>query len=158
MHELWTRRDHRPHGVEIAAADGLDQTADGDAVHKGLQLRPAVEAVRARHDELRVVEREGRWIGPLEMRVHFLRRGGISGAKGLEQFLGLPLELIEIGTVAKRTGGRCGTAHDELLFRLHQGSAAGPVSAHSGRKEGHRRLWSVPVQEDAVLSADTEAS
>ena len=67
--------------------------------------------------------------------VHFLRRVRISSAKGVEQFLGLPLELMEIGAVAKRTGRRRVAGHDELLFRRRQASAEGPVSAHSGRKE-----------------------
>ncbi len=135
IHELWAGRHHRPHGVEIAVTHGLDEPTNRHAVDKCLQLGPAVKAVGARHDELRVMEGEGRRVGLAIVGVHFLRRFRISSAKGVEQFLGLPLELIEIGAVAKRTGRRRVAGHDELLFRLRQASAEGPVSAHSGRKE-----------------------
>ena len=71
VHELGASGHHRPHGVEIAVANGLDEPPHRDAVNKCLQLRPAVKAVRARHDELRVMKSEGRRIGLPEMRVHF---------------------------------------------------------------------------------------
>ena len=111
MHELGASRHHRPHGVEIAVAHGLDQPTNRDAVDKGLQLGPAVKTVGARHDELRIMEGEGRWVGLPVVSVHFLRRFRLSGAKGVEQFLGLALELIEVWAVAKRTGGRRVAGH-----------------------------------------------
>jgi hypothetical protein len=59
VHELGASDHHRPHGVEIAGANGLDEPPHRDAVDERLQLGPAVEAVGARHDELRVMESEG---------------------------------------------------------------------------------------------------
>ena len=140
IHELWTGRHHRPYGVEIAVTHGLDEPTNRHAVDKCLQLGPAVKAVGARQDELRVMEGEGRRIGLPVVGVHFPSHFRIAGAKSVEQFPGLPLELIEIGVLTKRTGRRRVAGHDDLLFRLRQASAEGPVSAHSGRKEGHLQL------------------
>ena len=140
VHELGASGHHRPHGLEIAVANGLDEPPHRDAVDECLQLRPAVKAVGARHDELRVTEGEGRRSGVPVMGVHFLSHLRIAGAKSVEQFLGLPLELQSNRVLTKRTGRGRVAGHDELLFRLRQTSAAGPVSAHSGRKEGHLQL------------------
>jgi hypothetical protein len=111
VHELGARRHHRPHVSEIAVAHGLDKPTNRHAVDKCLQLGPAVKTVGACHDELRIMEGEGRWVGLPIVSVHFLRRVRMSGTKRVEQFLGLPFELIEVWAVAKRTGGRRVAGH-----------------------------------------------
>src|SRR5438094_617489 len=68
------------------------------------------------------------------MRVHLADRGGLSSAEGLQELFRLALELVEVGVLAERASGKR-LVHDELLSWLTFTSAAGPVSARSGRKE-----------------------
>jgi len=77
---------------------------------------------------------------------------------GLEQFLGLSFQLIEVRVRRKLTiGSTSGRGHDELLSwpRVRVGRC--PVSARSGRKEFIERSIVPTAQVDAVLSADTVA-
>ena len=104
VHELRASRDHRPHGVEVAVTHREDEPPDRDAIDKGLQLRPAVESVGARQDELRVVQREACGIGVPVVREHFLGRAGASFAKRVEQLPGLASELIEMRTIGEAYG------------------------------------------------------
>ena len=74
-----------------------------------------------------------------------------------QQLFRLPLQLIEIRVLAKRTGGKRSERHDELLSWLRgRVSRSCPVSARSGGKEFIASPLTID-QVDAVLPADTEA-
>jgi hypothetical protein len=86
------------------------QVRDRRAVDECFQLRPAVEAVRSREHELRVVEREGRGVGVAVVQGDLGHRVGVARAKRGQEFLGLVApELIEIGMRVQRAGW-CGVA------------------------------------------------
>jgi hypothetical protein len=117
-------------GIEV---DGLDHPAPpAGAIDERLQLGPAVESVRARQHQLRVVQREGRRFGDAIVGRHLGDRGRITGPKRVEQLFRLAFELIEMGTRRKRASGG---GHDELLSWPRVRACRRPVSARSGRKE-----------------------
>jgi hypothetical protein len=100
------RLEQGRHAPRVACEHGVAQARDRHTVGEGFQLRPAVEAVRAREHELRVVQRERRGVGVAVVQVNLGHRVGVAGAKRGQQFLGLAPELIEIGMLAQRTSGR----------------------------------------------------
>ena len=93
----------------VAAACGFEfdrfdhRAPPGDALDKRLELGPAVEAVA--RAPARVARRAGR-TSPRprrdSARATSATASAFAGAKRLEQFLGLALELIEIGMLAQR--------------------------------------------------------
>jgi hypothetical protein len=62
----------------------------------------------------------------------------IAGAKRLEQFPGLTLQLIEIGTLGKRARWERASGHDELLSRLRRSVSRAPGVRSLGQKRVHR--------------------
>ena len=82
--------------LHIACSHGLDQTTYGDAVDISLEFRPTVEAISSREHELRVVQGE-RVIRVMVVRANFGDSFRFTAQKRLQQFLGLPFKLIEIG-------------------------------------------------------------
>jgi hypothetical protein len=121
-------------GFEFDRLDHLPSPSG--AIDKGLQPGPAVESVRTSHHQLRIVQREGHWLGAVVVGLHLRDGGRMASAKPVAELPGLASELIEIGTGRKRASGR---GHDELLpGRAPAGRR--PVSARSGRKEFIERL------------------
>lgn len=66
--EFLSDAEHCANVRKISSAYGVAQPLHGHTVHKCLQLRPAVEAVRTRQNDVRVVERERRRIGSVRTR------------------------------------------------------------------------------------------
>ena len=112
--DLGTRLEHGLDAGRVAGTDRLDEARHGGAIHEGLQLRPALESVGAGQHELRVVQRERGRVRSAIVRGDLADGVGAARAKRREQFLGLPLQLMEVWTVGKRAGRRMG-GHDELL-------------------------------------------
>jgi hypothetical protein len=111
-------REQRTHRAEVALFHGLVQPLRRDPLDGGLQLRPALEPVRARQDELCVVQgervrcRRAMVDADLEDSIGRLR------AIRLQQLPGLPPQLIDIGVLAHGASGRVRVnGHDELLSR-----------------------------------------
>ncbi len=135
VRQLRTDFEHRPRLYEVAGTYGGHQPLDGDTVHVRLELGPTVEAIGACQDKLRVVQGEVRRIRLAVVCVHLGDSVGLSRSESLQQFFGLPLELIEIRVLAKRAGRQI-LIHNELLPGLRfLRQPLRPVSAGSGRKE-----------------------
>src|SRR5579863_10177245 len=100
---------------------------------------------------------EGGRIGVAVMRFHLRNRGGVCGAKRLQQFLGLTLELIEIRVLAECASGK-GLVHNELLswLRFHVSRCARCPLARA-EKSSSKQDISRSFQGDTVLPADTAA-
>ena len=116
--DLGTRLQQGLDAGRIAGTDRLDEARHGGAVDEGLQFRPALESVGAGQHELRVVQRERGRVRSAIVRGDLGDCVGIALAECREQFLGLPLQLMEVWTVGKRAGRRMG-GHDELLPAGH---------------------------------------
>ena len=112
--DLGTRLEHGLDAGRIAGTDRLDEARHGGAVHEGLQFRPALEPVGAGQHELRLVQRERGRVRSAIVSGDFADGVRAARAERREQFLGLPLQLMEVWTVGKRAGRRMG-GHDELL-------------------------------------------
>src|SRR4030095_10747013 len=149
IHDLCPPREQLTNRAEVAFLHGLVQPLRRDTLDGGFQLRPALEPVRARPHELRVVQGEG------------FRRGGamVSTDLGdgvwrlrairLQQLPGLSPQLIDVGILAHRARrrvrnaakafretGRPANGHDELLSRpCLRHSPARPLSAARAGKE-----------------------
>ena len=108
--------DHRANGGDVVAPDRVDQLA---RLH---QSRPARRLVAARQHELRIGQLYARGVRSLGMVLLELgERGGIAGAHGAEQILGLVLELRQVRPNGQMPG------HDEPPWCC-------PGSARVGRR------------------------
>jgi hypothetical protein len=67
----------------------------------------------------------------------FGNRRCITGAKCVEQLLGLSLELIDVGSIGERARGQRGADHDELLPRPRLSSGRTPGVRSLGQKRVH---------------------
>lgn len=119
----------------IIGFDCRDEVARGRALHIRLELGPALEPIGTRQHELSVVERERGATGATVVAVHFAAGIRRIGLRGLKQLFRLSLQLLEIGMVSERAGGKR-SGHDELLPAKRFGHAPG-VRSH-GLKRGHR--------------------
>jgi hypothetical protein len=104
----------------------LDVTCNGQRLDVLRKLRPAVEAMLARDNQLRVGEREclgspgiGRVSGA-DVGSDALRGGGIAGAMGVAQFFRLFLVLLEV-----RTGRQIAGRHTNLLSQRLESARSG---------------------------------
>ena len=85
--------DERADGVEVVAPD---RVREPHGVH---EPRPARRLVAARQRQLRVCQPGGSGIDGFRMVLaEFSDRFRVAGMNGVEEFLGLAMELIEIGT------------------------------------------------------------
>src|SRR5215831_9875922 len=112
------------------------QFSRGDAVDGGVKLGPAFEAVRARQDELSVVKGEGLWRGGAVVEVHLGNSFRLLRSIRFEQFLGLALELIDVGVLAHRASGRF-LAHLSSFPDRASGTSRLPAVRSSGEKRVH---------------------
>src|ERR1700730_7748530 len=105
VYDFGSPAQHVSHRVEIAALYRIVQPGDGHAVHASFELRPTFEAVRPGEYKLRIMQGEFGWIDATVVLVHFGDRVVIASRKCPEQFLGLALELIEVGALGKVSNG-----------------------------------------------------
>ena len=157
--ELGTGGEHVFDRCDVAGADRVDQAVDRDAIDIGLELRPAVESVRAREHQLCVVEREGSFLRPPEVPLHLGARLRVPGEDGVEQLFRLSFQLIRdrvwVGARASADEANEWT-WDELLSGWN-GVQPWPGVRALGQKRVHHDTLSNDLQVDSVLSADTEA-
>jgi hypothetical protein len=105
VHDLRACRENRPDAVEVAVADRRCQARHRDAVDERLELRPARKAVGPRDHELGIVQRERGRVRAVNVRLDLAGGRRVTAGVGLEQFLGLPLQLIEVGAGSERACG-----------------------------------------------------
>jgi len=132
--ELRTNLQHRANVVRVASAHGVDQPADCRAVHERLQFGPALEAVRARDNELGVVQRKCLRIGAMKLPVDL---GALAFPEGFEKLLRLAFELLQVRSLRKSAAGEGLSRHDELLSG-RQLAVHAPGVRSLGQKRVHR--------------------
>jgi len=127
VRQLRSRVDQRLHCREIVCANRLDETPNGRAVDVRLELGPAVESVRSRQHELRVVQLESFAICVAIARAHLRNGIGVAGAKRGEELFCLTPELVEHRIVATfSSDGRSPfRGHGGALNRLSYDSGKG---------------------------------
>ena len=137
LRQLGAQVEQRANVVDAPRAHRVDEPANGRSVHERLELRPAVEAVRAREDNLRIMQCKRLRVRAVIVGVDFGDRGAVALSERLEQLLGLAFELIEVRLRAERAGGERLSRHDEL----HSGAAVAvpaPAVRSLGQKRVHR--------------------
>ena len=123
--------------LQIPVMDRLGESLHGGPVHISLELGPTVEAVAPRQHELGIVQGEFRRVGSPVVRVHLRDGRSLPLGERLQQFLRLPLELIEIGVLAKLADG-WSVMHNELLsWPARLASAVVPGVRLLGQKRVH---------------------
>jgi hypothetical protein len=100
-------REEEARGLSIASFDRFMELRRGDTIDRGLELWPALESIRARDNEPRIVQGEALWCGGAIVGRDFGHCVRRQRPIRVEQFLGLTLQLLKIGVLSRirRVGG-----------------------------------------------------
>src|ERR1051326_8567755 len=93
VNELGACAQQAAYLLKVAGLHRLGEARHGGAIDMLPELGPAFEAVGASEHELGIVQGEALRISAAEVAIDLSDGVGLAGAIGLEQLLGLPLEL-----------------------------------------------------------------